>query len=300
MRITDLDLRRLRYFSILAEELHFGRAASLLHVSQPTLSQQLRVLEKELGVMLFERGPRGVRLTRAGELLHAEVPDALRHIEELVARVRAWAEGLTHCFRVAYSRSGISLGQRTMVEEFKKESPDVDLRVQAGWTAYNVEQLASMKLDAAFVRPPTYSDSIASMTLGAEELILVLPAEHELCKLKRVPTKLVRNEPVVMWPREQGPGLYDLILQKIWGDAPDIKQIEPNYEHVHAAVGAGAGVAVMDRRIAEDLPKTAGAVLRCFTDPIPSAGIAVAWNANHKNDLVERFTRTCRKFATRA
>ena len=149
-----MDLRRLRYFAVLAEELHFTRAARRLHVAQPALSQQVRALEEEVGAVLIDRGGRGCALTPIGRLVADEAAALIAQAAAAKQRIDAAVRGQGGRLRVAYTRSARGGRVDALLERFRVENPYVEVVAETGWTAPNVAGLLAGRLDLAFVRPP--------------------------------------------------------------------------------------------------------------------------------------------------
>src|SRR5664279_3124689 len=149
-----MDLRRLQYFAVVAQELHFRRAAERLHIAQPGLSQQIKVLERELGADLFDRGPQGVTLTAAGTVLLEEGVPLLGQLDRVEERVRAVAEGRRSQLRVVHTRSVSGGLPDEVVHRFREQYPEVDVLVESAWTTRNLQMLRAGEVEAAFVRLP--------------------------------------------------------------------------------------------------------------------------------------------------
>jgi DNA-binding transcriptional LysR family regulator len=295
-----VDLRRLKYFVTLAEHLHFGRAAAALHIAQPALSQQIKVLERELGVQLLRRSSRGVALTEAGQLLLVEGRKLLRQTAVVTAKTRAAGGGESGTLRVAYTRSVPDLGPRELVERFRERHPQVAITTATGWTAHNVELLRADLADVGFVRLPlTDAPELRTLLLGYDELVTALPADHRLARRSRVSREALVGEPVVAWPRSQGEGFHDTILTEVWrGEHPRVVHEEPDAENILAAVAAGTGVAVLDRHRALRL-RLPGVVVRRFSGEIPRASFGLAWRPD-ATPVAERFAAFCRDLVDRS
>lgn len=284
-----VDLRRLEYFVILAEELHFRRAAERLHISQPGLSQQIRVLEKELGALLFERSTAGVTLTASGDALLTEGKALLSEVERVSAHVRAAGEGRAGIFRIVHSRSLTDDIPDELVRDFRLSNPNVEILVETAWTTRNLAMLRAGEVDAAFVRMPLSDiDDLRQLTLGQSELAAAIPADHPLARQRTLRTADLVGQPVVTFPREQAPGYFDYIHSLVWGqEAPFVAAVEPDPEYMLAAVKAGKGVSVFDARRALRLrPK--GVVVRRFK-PSLSAGFGLVWNPHRISPLLSSF-----------
>ena len=287
----QMELRRLRYFVAVAEELHFGRAAKTLHIAQPALSQQIKALEAELGVKLLQRSNRGASLTEAGKVLLAEAKFLIECSNRAVRRTRAAGEGLSGTLHVSFTRSGSSEAATTIVEEFRRRFPDIELRLATAFTTRHIEQLREGTLDVAFVRPPLHADELATLVVGNEELVLAMPADHPLAhrERRRIELAEMRHEPVVSWPQESGPGFHDCIRRQVWGEeAPNVSREEPEEEQMLRAVARGAGIAVITDSKAGAL-SVPGVAIRRFAYPAPTVDVALAWRADDRSPVLRRF-----------
>ncbi|MEV0570638.1 LysR family transcriptional regulator [Dactylosporangium sp. NPDC050588] len=281
-----MELRRLRYFMVLAEELHFTRAAARLRIAQPALSQQIRVLEREVGARLVERGRGGCALTPVGVVVAAEAVTLLAEVAAAEERIAAAVRGQGGRLRLAYTRSARGGSVDELVERFRAAHPLVEVVPETGWTAPNVAGLLAGRYDAAFVRPPVDDPGIRWLPIGTEELLLALPTGHPLAARRRVPRELLRGEPAVMWPRDNGPGMYDRIVAQVWpGGGFVLARHEPDDEQLLRSVAAGGVIAAVPSGRATAL-RVPGVVLRRFTGAPPTVDIGLAWAASSKNPAV--------------
>jgi DNA-binding transcriptional LysR family regulator len=288
-----LNLKRAYYFVVLAEELHFGRAAARLFIAQPGLSQQIKVLEAELGVRLFERSVRDTHLTSAGEFFYREATRLLRETEEVLQRVRAQAEGRTSRLTVGLTRS-TQFFEKKLVQEFRTLNPEIEVSTTAAWTALNIEMLRSHNADVAFVRPPVEPGEVEVLTLFSEEMVVALPAGHRLVdRASVVPADLV-DEDILLSPRRDAPGHYDRIVTQVWGDGhPRVVLEEPDDDQRLSAVASGLGVTVLERQRAMSL-RPEKVTIRRFADPVPTCYVGVAWRRGNHDPAVEAFIAVCR------
>ncbi|WP_405817551.1 LysR substrate-binding domain-containing protein [Streptomyces sp. NBC_01390] len=274
-----MDLRRLRYFLVLAEELNFTRAARRLHIAQPALSQQIRALERDIGAPLLERGSRGCRLTPVGEVVAREAGELLAHADASQERIRAAVGGRRVQLRLALTRSARGGPVDALLAEFRTLHPDVDLVVRTGWTAHNITELLAGRLDAAFVRPPLDGEDgegLECRHIAREELLVAVPAEHPLARERRVTRAHIAAEPVILWPRENAPGMHDLITRQLWpGSGPRIVREEPDDEQLLLSVASGAGIAPVPEGRARAL-RISGVRLKRVTAPMPTVDLALA------------------------
>jgi DNA-binding transcriptional LysR family regulator len=281
-----MELRRLRYFAVLAEELHFTRAAARLRIAQPALSQQVEALEREVGARLVERGRGGCVLTPVGVVVAAEAAALLAQAAGAEQRIAAAVLGQGGRLRLAYTRSARGGKVDDLVERFRAAHPLVEVVPETGWTAPNVAGLLAGRYDAAFVRPPVDDEGIRWLLVDTEELLLALPAGHRLAARRRVPRELLRGEPAVMWPRGNGPGMFDRIVAQVWpAGGFTLARHEPDDEQLLRAVAAGGVIAAVPEGRAKALRMPA-VVLRRFTGPPPTVDIGLAWAARNTNPVV--------------
>ena len=289
-RLAGADLDRLRSFQALAEELHFTRAAARLHLTQPALSQHIRALERQLGTPLVERHARGCTLTAVGTLVAAEATRLLAEADATAARIRAAVHGRDGRLRLAYTRSARGGRVDALVARFRREHPQVEVVPETGWTAPNVAGLLTGRFDAAFVRPPLDEPSLTCRHVDSEELLLAVPAAHPLASRRRIARPDIAGLPAVMWPRENGPGMFDRTIAQIWPTGGfNLVRHEPDDEQLLRAVAEGTVIAAIPAGRAEAL-KVPGVRLRHFTDPIPTVDIALAYPTETTNPAVHRLS----------
>ncbi len=273
-----MELRQLRSFVAVAEELHFRRAADRLHLAQPSVSQQIRTLEAELGVQLFERNRRGAVLTPAGGALLGEARDLLTRADRAAATARATGAGERGRLRMSLTRSLTGGVAGAIVSAYRAQYPDVELVLSLGTTMLHVEQLRAGEIDVGFVRPPLEEPGLEELTLGREPMVCVLPRGHRLTRRTTVRPRDLDGEPLVWWPEGHGPGAWREVRREVCGDPPwpPLARAEPEEERIVMAVAEGAGISfiMLERSRSLRIP---GAVYRRFAPPEPTMGIAIAW-----------------------
>jgi len=273
-----MELRQLRSFVAVAEELHFRRAAERLHLAQPSVSQQIRVLEAELGVPLFERNRRGAALTAAGEALLVEAREILSRADHAAAIARATGAGERGRLRMSLTRSLTGGVAGEIVAAYRARYPEVELVLSLGTTMLHVEQLHAGEIDVGFVRPPVDDPGLEELRLGREPMVCVLPKGHRLTRRTAVRPSDLHGEPLVWWPEEHGPGAWREVRREVCGDPPwpPLARAEPEEERIVTAVAEGAGISfiMLERSRSLRIP---GAVYRRFAPPEPTMGIAIAW-----------------------
>ncbi len=285
-----MELRRLRYFVTVAEELHFGRAAERLHIAQSPLSQQIRRLEAELGVELFDRNRRSVRLTAAGRVLLDGAVPLLHQADRLQQTMRHAATGETGSLTVGFVGSATQDALPRVLRHLRSSDPGIDVRLRELTTTPQVEALERGDIDVGLVRPPVRSERITVIPLLEERLVAALPDTHPLAARQVVSPRELADEPFVSFPRQIGAGLYDEILAVCTaaGFSPNVVQEANEMQTIVSLVAAGIGVALVPesmQRIAQ--PHVAYRRLR-GSDVRLRLGLAV--RAGERSPLVARFT----------
>jgi DNA-binding transcriptional LysR family regulator len=284
-----VELRRLSYFVAVAEELNFGRAAQRLHITQPGLSQSIRALEREIGMLLFERTRHSVELSPAGVELLPAVRKLLAHADEVQRLADHLSSTNRRSLRLSDTRSaGVGLPSQ-LLAAFRKRHPKIMVEVSSGFTSLNVQHLRSREIDAAFVRPPIDAgDDLHCLVLAHEPVLLAVPVGHRLAEQISVQPEDLDGEPLVFFPRESG-GLWTSILTAVYGPhaEPEISRVEPDEPHMLAAVAEGAGITLLTESAAAMLT-VADAVMKPFKEPV-TVPLAIAWCKDNKNPALRSF-----------
>ena len=275
-----MELRHLRYFVAVAEELHFRRAAERLHIAQPAVSEQVRKLEAELGVLLFNRTQRSVSLTAPGAALLDEARRVLRQAE--VAQQAARNAKARHLgqLRIGYLPDAMpryipqSLGRLTVA------APGIEIVLESGPPLRLAEDVRQGRLDAAVVCLPTPLGDLQLTSLGDETAVCAVPEGHRFASRESVRPEDIAETPIVMLPRAHNPAFYDAVISA-WRAAgvaaTPLEAGEPQVSHALLAVAAGAGIAVLPASTAERY-STPG-VRFAQLDPSPACEIAVVSRA---------------------
>ncbi|HLH64905.1 MAG TPA: LysR substrate-binding domain-containing protein [Solirubrobacteraceae bacterium] len=248
-----MELRQLRYFVAVAEELHFRRAAQRLHISQPPLTRQIAALEAELGCALLERSRRRVELTPAGEAFLAQARAMLAELDAAVGAARAIGSGQAGVLRIGFVGSALSSLVPAAVQRFRRARPGVEIQLRERSTVQALRALASGELDVGLVRPPIEPDAaLEAEVVMRERTIAALPAGHELAALERVPLGRLAAQPLVMFPRRQAPGFHDLLIGRMaaTGTTPRVVQQAPEMLTIIGLVAAGIGVSPVPESVA--------------------------------------------------
>jgi DNA-binding transcriptional LysR family regulator len=243
-----IDLRQLRQFVAVAEELHFGRAARRLHMTQPPLTQAVHGLEAALEVQLFERSKRSVALTPGGEALLARARRLLRAADDLPRAVKAAAEGLTGHLRLAFV-STVAYGPLpNLLGGFRESNPDVSLQLREATLDVQLAAFGADEVDAGFVvhAPGAAPLGFETLTVLAEPMVLALPIDHAAAATGHtLRFEDIASDPLVIFPRNIAPSLFDSVLSfyRVNGITPHFGQEAIQMQTIVSLVSAGMGVA---------------------------------------------------------
>jgi DNA-binding transcriptional LysR family regulator len=271
-----MDLRHLRYFLFVAEEMHFGRAARRLGISQPPLSKQIRLLEEELGVMLFDRTSRRVRLTEAGRLFEPEARQALRQAERAAETARLAQKGEIGRLRLGFTTSGPFVPMiASALYRYRHSHPAVELQLVEQGSDDQIDAIREGRLDIGIIRDfrsPVLPDGMVAHRLLREEMILAIRADHTLAKRAEAPRIAdLAGEALVLYGAPAGSGFTDhfFALCEAEGFQPLIAHEARSLATLLGLVAAGFGPTVLAQSMArlhvEDI------VTRAFSTPIHSS-----------------------------
>ncbi len=284
-----MDLRELRYFVVLAEELHFRRAAERLHVAQPSLSQAIRRLEDELRVPLFVRDRRHVELAPAGHALLERARAVLAAAAEIPAVARSAASaaggGLVLGY-VDYARASV---MPALVAAFRRGRPDADVSTRAAASSPEaLRSVTSGRADAAILRLPVEGvPPLQSVPLLHEPFVLALPAAHRLASRDAVALGEVADEPFALFHRDLNPAAHDLVLaafERAAGRPPVLAQGNSRMDDSLMFVAGGAGLGLFPASVAASaIP---GVSFHEIEPPAPTLEVALVWDAANPNPLL--------------
>jgi len=273
------ELWQLRYFLAVAEQLHFGRAAAALHISQPPLSRAIRALEQRLGVVLFARSRRRVELTPEGTRLLGEARRLLGQLERTVQEVRGMARGEEGRLRIGFvslADYGVLPG---LLKAFKSARPGIALALREMLSPEQAAALAAGELDFGLLLPPVSdAEPLEHLVVQRERFVAALPSSHRLAAGKgKLPVSALAGEPFVMVPRDIAPGLYDIVtgLAAGAGISFNVAQEAIQMQTVVSLVSSGLGVAIVPGCIA-NLGRR-GVVYREINDRHPRLDLWLAW-----------------------
>jgi DNA-binding transcriptional LysR family regulator len=249
-----MELRHLKCLAVLAEELHFSKAAERLGIAQPALTQQIQTLERELGVRLFQRTKRSVHLTVAGKLILDEALRTLQQAERTRLIAGQAGRGEKGLIEIGYVGSAAFSGvlART-ISAYRKTNPNVELQLYELGIHQQLSDLNSRRLDAAFLRLPVrpWPVGLTSAPLLSEPIVVAIPGQHALAKRRTVPITCLADEPFIAMRHMEGVGFHaqvdDICRQHRF--VPRITQRAQQFAAVASLVGAGLGVALVPASI---------------------------------------------------
>jgi DNA-binding transcriptional LysR family regulator len=273
-----MELRHLRYFATVAEELHFGRAAEKLHISQPPLSTQIRALEEELGVTLLNRTQRHVSLTQAGHAFLGEARQILARLDQAVLMTRRAGRGEIGELVVGFISVADYNVLPIVLREFRRRFPLVNLTLRESTTDAQTRDLIAGRIDVGFLLPPVSDPAISSAPILREPLIVALPERHPLAsKPGKLALALLSDAPFILFPRTMAPGLYDDILSfcRSAGFSPRVEQEAVQMQTIISLVSAELGVALIPASLTH-LQRT-GVTYKSLKESSPLIQIHLAW-----------------------
>ncbi|WP_067534594.1 LysR family transcriptional regulator [Nocardia crassostreae] len=274
--MDGVELRHLRYFLAVAEELHFGRAAARLHIAQPALTQQIQRLETLLGTKLFDRTSRTVALTPAGAVLRDRAIALLGHAERDLAEIMRIGQGSQGTLYLGFVPSVLPLDPLRGVREFRELFPLVEVELVEGFTSHLMERLSTGALDLAIVRDPDDRPGTTTVPLITEPYVAVLPADHPLAERAAITGAELADHPWVFFPRAAGSRAHDRNLAPVRasGRHPRIVQEATNWTIILYLVAAGFGVTVAPRSATFTAPASARIIPLAETDATTTIYIA--------------------------
>jgi len=286
-----MELRHLKYFVAVAEEMHFGRAAKRLHIAQPPLSQQIMNLEDELGIKLFDRARRTIQMTDAGIYFLKEAQQLLLHVEQAAETARRIYRGQAGRLTVGFVGSVVHTFLPEGLRLFRSRFPDVELVLQELNTAEQITSLHAGRVDVGFHYLDAQDSALASKTLTQAPLMVVLPKKHALAGRKSLNIRELAQEPFIANTRSSEPVVRDAFISLCHsaGFSPRIAQEAGNVQTVLGLVASGLGVCL--------LPDFIKSIRRPGVRYIPLSGspptvkLGVVWRSDNVSTLVKSFVK---------
>jgi LysR family transcriptional regulator, benzoate and cis,cis-muconate-responsive activator of ben and cat genes len=286
-----MELRHLRYFVALGEELNFTRAAERLHIAQPPLSQQIRQLEEELGVTLLQRNSRPIRLTAAGLLFLDRARDLLSSLDQAIADTRRIGRGQTGRLAVGFVGSAMFVGLPEIVSACRDRYPDVELALYEMLAPEIAEALRQRRIDVGFSRPPLLAEAgFAQRVLMQEPYVAALPQQHRFAGRKEILLADLSDDDFVLYPSRPEPTVTGLIQAACMaaGFTPRIAQEVLHLQTAIGLVGVGAGVSLVPQAVARSQTGR-GVAYVPLGSPAVMAPLAVVWREDDVSPSLRHF-----------
>jgi len=295
----DLEPRLLRYFLAVANELHFGRAAARLYISQPSLSNQIRSLESTLGTDLFVRTSRRVELTPAGRALLEEAPLALAALERAAERARLAGEGGVGTVRLGYSPMAGYETLGAILGSVEHDSPNVTVVASEYFSAQIPGRVLAAELDVGLALHPESMRGVRSELLRMEPLALLLGEDHPLAEMDPIPVRRLEGETLLLFPRELAPTYYDRVIAACEQSCfqPQVKTFaDPPPQAMLARVRATREVGVPPASFAlHAAAAQLGVVARTLVEPTIVVDWCLVWAARAQSGAIARLLESARR-----
>ncbi len=287
-----MELRHLRYFVAVAEELHFGRAAKRLHMAQPPLSQQIKQFEDELGFQLFCRTKRSVQLTAAGDRFLLDTYAIFQRLDQAVEAGRRISRGEQGKLAIGFVSSAAYSVLPPILLRFRAQFPAIALTLQELTTNVQIQQLQDNRLDIGFVRPPLDTSLVSTLSqqpILKEPFMVALAQSHPLAQQTQVAIADLALESFIIFPRAHAPGLYDQIISlcQQGNFSPHVVQEAVQMQTIVSLVAAGIGIALVPQSL-HNLQRV-GVVYRPLLESTPQAAIDLVWRTEDRSPTVQHF-----------
>lgn len=288
-----MDIRKMRYFIMVAEELNFSRAAERLRMAQPPLSQEIRRLEEELGVQLFHRTKRMVELTDAGKVFLEGSQQTLFQLERTIKETQLAAEGKIGNLIIGFVDSTEIVIE--VLNKFRERFPKIHLVLREMTTEQQLKALYEKQIQIGFIRSKQNNGILSSEVCSEESLRLVLHQDHPFASLPEIPLQLLIDEPFILFPRQMGPNFYDLIISYFWehGVSLNVVQEAIQMQTIVNLVATGMGVSVVPSSV--ESYKRPGVIYKKIQETTPKVNLYVGWREDEKSAVVDHFLTVVRE-----
>lgn len=290
-----MELRHLRYFVAIAEELHFGRAAKRLAIVQPSLSQQIMQLEDELGFPLLRRTKRSVELTDAGKVFLSEARTILAQVQNAKRATQRAFRGEVGQLTVGYISSSAFDVLPVVLSAYRERFPEVEVALREMTTQEQVRALEEGRIQVGLLRLPISSPLVNVEVIRREPIVCVLPEGHPLARLERIAVPMLASEPFVLQSRQLGGGFYVQLMKLClsYGFSPNVIQEVTEVYTIVSLVAAGIGVSLVP--LSTRNIRSQGVVYRELEGAAALTELAVAWQRNVDSAIVKNFLAVARE-----
>lgn len=290
-----MELRHLRYFVTVAEELHFGRAAERLFITQPPLSQQIQQLERELGVLLFQRTSRRVQLTPAGEVFLRDVKEILAGLDVAIQAAQRAARGETGWLGIGFAASATYDLLPAVLHDFRAQFPEVALSLLELNAVEQAEALRDRSIHVGFVRPYVAEAKVNVEAVLRESFLVALPEAHSLALYSDLSLAKLAEEPFVSFPEKPLPSYAEVVrtVCEESGFTPRVVQEVREMQTAISLVAAGMGIALLPASV-QHLHRD-GVVYRPLREPAPWTELTVVSRREDPSPVLQNFLAIVRQ-----
>jgi DNA-binding transcriptional LysR family regulator len=294
----NIDLRQLRYFVAVAEENHFGRAATRLNMTQPPLSQAIQSLEAALGTPLFSRARRSIVLTPAGVALLPEARRLLQQADGLPDIVRRAASGASGLLTLSFVSTADYSLLPPLLRDFRERYPQVQIDLREATSDVQIDDLLQGRIDLGLLIPPLPDKAkleLDYLTILSEPLVLAAPQGMKGLGKRATSLQSLANMPLIIFPRRLAPAFHDAILAcfRDAGITPHIGQEAIQMQTIIGLVSAGMGIALVPQSVSN--LQRPGVEYRTLTDKVPTVETGIAWRRDNDSPLLHNFLDLLRK-----
>jgi DNA-binding transcriptional LysR family regulator len=293
-----MEIRHLRYFLAIAEELNFTRAATVLGIAQPPLSTQIRALEAELGVDLFDRSRRAITLTAAGRALVPEARRILGDLEQAVRIAQRAGDGTVGRLVIGFVPSAMHGALPHILRRYREAFPGVELSLHERTPDELLRQLHERRIDIAVLYAPFHDDALRSRPVSTEQLVVALPRHHPLAGNEVIDVRVLAPHPLIAPTRHETPGLYSRIKQMLDECQIAVTVVQRDVWMIQTIIGlvaAEIGIAIVPSSAAT--LRTSEVVYRPLTQVVSPIEMTAAWRRDANSPTLPGFANTIRDHA---
>ncbi len=283
---NQLELRHLNYFLAVAKDLHFRKAAERLYISQPGLSRQIKQMEEDLGIQLFERHNRKVVLTKAGNYLKNELSIHLKQLDDIINHAKLLHDGKKGQLKLGYVGSAMQQIIPNLLLKYKKAHPDIIFSLNEIDNQKQIEDLLNFKIDLGFVRLENTPSTIAKKVVLKDIFCLVLPKSHEIDENNFKRLSQLQQEPFILFDPEYSESYYNKVLQVFQesGFTPQISHLTIHASSIYKLVENNFGISIVPKSL---INKNVKGVKFIELHKIKQrTELSVVWNKNNRNPLL--------------
>ncbi|WP_075340396.1 LysR family transcriptional regulator [Tenacibaculum agarivorans] len=291
----QFELRHLRYFLAVAEDLHFRKAADRLYISQPGLSRQIKNLEEEIGVSLFERNNRRVTLTKAGLFLQGELQKHFNDLERIIEHTKLLHDGLQGDLKLGYVGSAMQEIIPTLLVTFRKKYPKILFSLKEMDNSQQITQLQSQDIDLGFVRMERVPRGLSTYPIVKEPFCLVLPENHAITSTSFKGIHQLKDESFILFDPEYSASYYEKVLQ-IFDDSGFTPIVTHNTIHsnsIYKLVAHNFGISIVPKSLQSDYVK--GIKFIELNSISQRTVLSAVWNIENRNPILTNFLTEIKK-----